>query len=178
MNASGRTWAAIAASAVLWLLAGGAHARGAACEKENERVSEMRWALVRHEVSEVDFKKALATLARCNASHDLSPRTSGQGEAEDARWGLRVAYVDAIRRAVSKKWILPENLPNTSCVVHLIVVPGGDLISVRVDEACPYDAQGRQSLEQAIWLAQPLPYKGYESIWQRTLDVSFMPERH
>lgn len=79
---------------------------------------------------------------------------------------------------VSKKWIPPENLPDAPCVVHLIVIPGGDLISVRVDEACPYDAQGRQSLEQAIWLAQPLPYKGYESIWQRTLDVSFMPERH
>lgn len=64
MEISGRQLAAVAASIVMLLLAGVVHGADVACEKENSRAEEMRWGLVRGEVSEAAFKKAITALAR------------------------------------------------------------------------------------------------------------------
>ena len=175
MRGSDLRRASFAVSTVMLLLAGTGHAGDATCRKEYEQAEKMRWAAVRLEVSKQDFMNALMELERCNASHGKSSRAGDQRVGGGATQGLQTAYIDAIRLAVSKNWVPPKNLPNASCVVHITQLPGGDLMAVKVDEACPFDTQGRKALEQAIKLAQPLPYKGYESVWQRILDVSFHP---
>ncbi|MEO6364766.1 MAG: protein TolA, partial [Luteimonas sp.] len=40
----------------------------------------------------------------------------------------------------------------------------------------PYDAIGRRSVEAAVLKAQPLPYAGFEEVFNRTLILSFDPQ--
>ena len=54
-------------------------------------------------------------------------------------------------------------------------MPGGEVIDVEVSPACPYDEQGRRSVEAAVLKAQPLPYAGFESVFSRDLSIRFRP---
>ncbi len=57
-------------------------------------------------------------------------------------------------------------------------IPGGEVIDAQVDPSCPYDEQGRRSVEAAVLKAQPLPYRGFESVFTRTLTINFRAEDH
>ena len=53
------------------------------------------------------------------------------------------------------------------------ILEGGEVVEVSFTSGCPYDEAGRRSVEAAILRAQPLPYRGYESVFQRTLNFNF-----
>jgi len=100
MEVFGRQWIAVAALIVMLLLAVVVHGADVACEKESGRAEEMRWGLLRGEISEAAFKKAITALARCNVLHDQSQRASDQAVQGRATQALRAACFDAIRRAI------------------------------------------------------------------------------
>ena len=89
---------------------------------------------------------------------------------------LQAAYVLAIQNAVERNWRRPETIPQgLRCRIEIVQIPGGDVINVNVDAACPYDALGRDSLERAVFAAAPLPYAGFESVFVRKLGLNFKP---
>jgi colicin import membrane protein len=57
-------------------------------------------------------------------------------------------------------------------------VPGGTVIDAKVDPSCPYDELGRRSIEAAVLKAQPLPYAGFEPVFNRTLKLNFQAADH
>lgn len=85
-------------------------------------------------------------------------------------------YAAAIQNAVTPNWLRPDNMPNVPCKVHIVQLPGGDVMSATVDPSCPYDDVGRRSVENAILRTKTLPYKGFESVFQRSLTITFMPQ--
>jgi colicin import membrane protein len=85
-------------------------------------------------------------------------------------------YAAAIQNAVTSNWLRPTNMPTVPCKVHIVQLPGGDVMSAKADPSCPYDEAGRRSIENAVLRAQPLPYKGFESVFQRTLTFTFKPQ--
>ena len=89
---------------------------------------------------------------------------------------LRAAYVLAIQNAVERNWIRPETIPaGQRCRIVIVQIPGGEVISADVDPTCPYDALGRDSLERAVFAASPLPYAGFEDVFERRLGLNFQP---
>lgn len=90
--------------------------------------------------------------------------------------GLLGQYLAAVQNAVTQNWLRPDNMPNVPCVVHIVQLPGGDVMSAKVDSSCPYDDAGKRSVENAVLRAQPLPYKGFESVFQRNLTFTFRPQ--
>ena len=89
---------------------------------------------------------------------------------------LRAAYVLAIRNAVERNWRRPETIPaGQRCRIVIVQIPGGEVISADVDPTCPYDALGRDSLERAVFAASPLPYAGFEDVFERRLGLNFQP---
>ena len=89
---------------------------------------------------------------------------------------LRAAYVLAIQNAVERNWRRPETIPaGQRCRIVIVQIPGGEVISADVDPSCPYDALGRDSLERAVFAASPLPYAGFESVFERRLGLNFQP---
>ena len=88
--------------------------------------------------------------------------------------GLQARYAAAIQEAVLRNWTRPENVPlGQRCRIYITQLPGGDVMSAKVDPSCPYDELGRRSVEAAVLKAKPLPYAGFQSVFQRNLILNF-----
>lgn len=99
---------------------------------------------------------------------------AGQG-GTDA--GLLAKYVAAIQQAVSNQWTRPESVPlGTRCRVIIRQLPGGNVMSAEVQPGCPMDQAGQDSLERAVLKAQPLPYRGFEAVFNRQLNFNFVAQ--
>ncbi|WP_049623130.1 cell envelope integrity protein TolA [Frateuria defendens] len=107
---------------------------------------------------------------------DLPPAAQRQTGTNGPDTGLLGQYLAAVQNAVTQNWLRPDNMPSVPCVVHITQLPGGDVMSAKVDPSCPYDEAGRRSVENAVLRAQPLPYKGFESVFQRNLTFTFRPQ--
>lgn len=113
--------------------------------------------------------------AQDNGLPDLPPAAQRQSGTNGRDTGLLGQYLAAIQNAVTQNWLRPDNMPSVPCVVHIVQIPGGDVLSAKVDASCPYDEAGRRSIENAVLRAQPLPYKGFESVFSRQVDFTFTP---
>ena len=92
----------------------------------------------------------------------------------DGDSGLAAKYAAAIQEAVRRNWRRPDNIPlGQVCRMYITQLPGGEVISVEFDPSCPYDAQGRRSVEAAVRAAEPLPYAGFEPVFNRRLNFNF-----
>ncbi len=99
-----------------------------------------------------------------------NPPAGQNGNADD----LTAKYVAAIQSAVSGQWNRPESVPlGTRCRVVIKQLPGGQVMSAEVQPGCSMDQTGQDSLERAVLKAQPLPYRGFESVFNRTLNFNF-----
>ena len=90
---------------------------------------------------------------------------------------LNAAYAKALTDAIRDNWTQPDNVSSLQvCKIVIRQIPGGEVIDAQVDPSCPYDEQGRRSVEAAVLKAQPLPYRGFESVFSRTLTINFRAE--
>ena len=90
---------------------------------------------------------------------------------------LNAAYTKALSDAIRSNWTQPDNVSSSQvCKIVIRQIPGGEVIDAQVDPSCPYDEQGRRSVEAAVLKAQPLPYRGFESVFNRTLTINFRAE--
>lgn len=88
--------------------------------------------------------------------------------------GLSARYAAAIQEAILRNWTRPENVPlGQKCVIHITQVRGGTVVKAEVAPSCPFDELGRRSVEAAVLKAQPLPYAGFESVFNRTINLNF-----
>lgn len=87
---------------------------------------------------------------------------------------LRARYVLALAQAIERAWIRPETIsPRDVCPIRIIQVEGGEVVRAEVLPGCPYDALGQRSVEAAVLRAQPLPYKGFESVFVADIKLNF-----
>lgn len=108
--------------------------------------------------------------ARAASASAASPPPGNNGV--DA--GLQARYAAALQEAILAKWTRPETVPvGARCRLTIRQLPGGEVMDVEVSSPCAYDEQGRRSIEAAVLKAQPLPYAGFESVFQRTLLLNF-----
>lgn len=116
---------------------------------------------------------AAEAAARADAAASGSPPAGNNGAAVDD--GLKARYAAAIQAAVVSKWTRPDDLAALPCRMTIKQLPGGEVMSVEISSSCPYDEAGKRSVEAAVLKAQPLPYAGFESVFQRTLTFTFRP---
>ena len=114
--------------------------------------------------------------AQDDGAPDLPAAAQRQTGNNSDNTSLRDQYLAAIQNAVTPNWLRPDNMPNVPCKVNIVQLPGGDVMSAKADPSCPYDEAGRRSIENAVLRAQPLPYKGFESVFSRTLTFTFRPQ--
>ncbi len=95
---------------------------------------------------------------------------SGAGGKDNS---LLARYQAAVTSRIHQSWLRPDQTRAVRCNLHLVQIPGGTVISATITEPCNADAQTRQSIRNAAFRASPLPYKGYEAVFARNLDVTF-----
>jgi colicin import membrane protein len=124
------------------------------------------------QLQNVQQQRAAAAAAASSAA--TSPTSSGQPGQGGTSDDLAARYAAAIQAAVSNQWIRPDSVPlGQRCRVVIRQLPGGEVIDAKVDPSCPYDEAGRRSVEAAVLRAQPLPYRGFEQVFSRTLNFTF-----
>jgi colicin import membrane protein len=110
----------------------------------------------------------------------VRPPAQAVPESDQAKTGtngkddsLEAQYVAAIQNAAINNWLRPETTQSVVCDVDIKQIPGGDLLDVHVVNPCNADPATRNTVEQAIKRAAPLPYKGYETVFRREVIFTF-----
>jgi colicin import membrane protein len=117
--------------------------------------------------------QASAAAAQPAADSSAAPPPGNNG----ADNGLLARYKVALNAAIVQNWTRPDTVPlGQTCRIAIRQIPGGTVISAKVDPSCPYDELGRRSIEAAVLKAQPLPYAGFEPVFARDLLLTFRPE--
>ncbi|MEO5963386.1 MAG: cell envelope integrity protein TolA [Thermomonas sp.] len=116
---------------------------------------------------------AAAAAAQTDASAAASPPPGNRGQ--DPSLGKQ--YAAALQEAIVRQWTRPESIEvGQRCRISIRQIPGGEVVSVEIAPSCPYDMLGRRSVEAAILKASPLPYAGFEAVFNRNLDLNFIAE--
>ena len=126
-------------------------------------------------------KEKLAQLQDLQKPKPIHPTTQPVPEAAEAKTGnngqddsLQAQYYAAIQNAVTNNWLRPDNtLAGVRCMLRIVQIPGGDVIGVEIGNPCNADPQTRNSIEQAVKRAAPLPFKGYEKEFRREINLNF-----
>lgn len=112
-----------------------------------------------------------AAEAAAQAERDAADRQAGAGGTDDS---LRARYAAALQARVIGHWLRPDHVrPGIRCAIRITQIPGGEVISANVAEPCNADELTRRSIEAAVLRAQPLPYDGFESVFERSVRFNF-----
>ncbi len=88
-------------------------------------------------------------------------------------------FAAALQAAILPNFIRPDNVPlGQRCKVVIFQLPNGEVTKAEADPSCPYDEAGRRSVEAAVFKAQPLPYAGFESVFEREIVFNFVPQEN
>ena len=94
--------------------------------------------------------------------------------AEDQRRTLLTLYVASIQSAVTRQWARPSGTPaGLQCQIKVNQIPGGGVIDVTIGTPCNASAVVRNSIINAVKKADPLPYTGFEQVFDRRLNFIF-----
>jgi colicin import membrane protein len=152
----------------------------AAKEAEAQRAAEAQKA--------AEEKKAAAAKQAADAKHAAEQRARSDREAELRRQlaeeehvdaveasPLRDRYVASLQNAIQHAWIRPPSARvGVDCMVEVTQVPGGEVTGARVTQ-CNGDAAVRQSIENAVYRASPLPDPPDPALFQRHFAFRFKP---
>ena len=84
----------------------------------------------------------------------------------------------AVQTAVQQHWLAPAAGAGFDCALDIEQADGGIVVQVSFGNDCNADAAARASLEQAVRRASPLPYAGFESVFQRRVHLVFKHSGH
>ncbi|HZP67243.1 MAG TPA: cell envelope integrity protein TolA [Rudaea sp.] len=154
--------------------------------KERDRLAELEKVKRQREELEKKLKLEKEKLAQLNdlqkqPPKPVKPTPQPVPPAEEARTGnngqdssLEAQYFAAIQNAITNNWLRPDTTPaGLHCMIDITQIPGGDLLGAHVVEPCNADPLTRNSIEQAVRRAAPLPYKGYENVFRREIKFNF-----
>ncbi len=87
---------------------------------------------------------------------------------------LQAQYFAAIQNAITNNWLRPDSTQaGLRCTIRIVQIPGGDVIGVQLSSPCNADPQTRNSIEQAVKRASPLPYERFRKRFPARLQFEF-----
>jgi colicin import membrane protein len=123
---------------------------------EKRKADEARAAAER----EAELRKSLE-----QEEHAMAVRSSGALQS----------WLGQIAARIQRAWLRPPSAkPGIDCMVYVTQVPGGTVTDVRVG-TCNGDAAVRESIESAVRRASPLPPPPDPSLFDRNLEIRFIP---
>lgn len=89
------------------------------------------------------------------------------------------AYVESVHAAIMRTWVQPPSTrPDLHCPLSIDQADGGAVVQVSFGDDCNADAATRDALERAVRNASPLPYVGFENVFQRRIHLVFKHSGH
>lgn len=159
---------------------------------EQERRAQLEQIRKEREQAEKDRLKAEAELKRVQAEQqqrDLAAQQAREeaerreriAEEERALRGtvqtddLLAQWRNAVRQAIEQQWNLPTGTPaKLQCGLRITAVKGGTVVFRTVTQPCQLPAELQQTLLDAVDAADPLPYLGFETVFQTQIQIIFV----
>lgn len=139
--------------------------------KQRKQAARERTQAEMHAQQLADARNAAVAAAESDARASTPPGNRGPDP------GLLAQYTAALQHAIARQWTRPESVQlGQRCRLEIRQLPGGEVVDVNVAGSCPFDELGRQSVERAVLKASPLPYAGFEAVFNRTLNLNFVAE--
>lgn len=89
------------------------------------------------------------------------------------------AYVEAVHAAIMRAWVQPVSASDgLHCPVDIEQEDGGHVVQASFGNDCNADAATREALQRAVRRASPLPYAGFERVFQRRIHLVFTHSGH
>jgi colicin import membrane protein len=89
------------------------------------------------------------------------------------------AYVESVHAAIMRTWVQPPSTrPDLHCPLSIDQADGGAVVQVSFGDDCNADTATRDALDRAVRKASPLPYAGFESVFQRRIHLVFKHSGH
>ncbi len=89
--------------------------------------------------------------------------------------GQKDLYEIEIQRFVTQNWMRPPTAqPGLRCKLKIVQIPGGEVISAAIAGKCNGDQATRRSILAAVERGGALPYRGYEDVFQREIEFTFI----
>ncbi len=164
--------------------AAAAHAEAAALNArraaEAQKAAEAKQAADARQAAEVkqaaDAKRAADDRAKQDREAELRRQLADEEHVSAVQSGpLRDRYITLLRNKIQNAWIKPPSAtPGVDCIVQVTQVPGGEVTVARVTQ-CNGDAAVRQSIENAVYRASPLPDPPDPALFERNLSLRFRP---
>ena len=87
---------------------------------------------------------------------------------------LRDQYVATIAAVVTDNWLRPPTAKaGLRCMVRVVQIPGGEVISSSLVGSCNGDEATRRSILAAVDRTGVLPYRGFEDVFSREIEFIF-----
>jgi len=152
-----------------------AEAKAAAAKAaEAKQASEAKQAA---DAKAADAKRAADERARQDREAELRRQMADEEHRQAVESGpLRDSYIAKLRNRIQHAWIKPPSASvGLDCLVEVTQVPGGEVTGARVTQ-CNGDAVARQSIENAVYRASPLPDPPDPALFERNFVIRFKPD--
>jgi len=104
--------------------------------------------------------------------------TKGTSQASE-RQKLMLQYQLTVISSVERQWNKPVSAnEHLLCHVKVRQIPGGGVMDATISSPCNANTIVKKSILAAIKKADPLPYKGFESVFSRTATFIFQPSEN
>jgi len=119
-------------------------------------------------------RKAEEARLKDERESDLRARLAEEEERTGAAFkGLKAQYIAIIQAHVERRWFKPPGTPaGATCMAFVTQIPGGEVVGVRFG-ACGGGEAFRQSIENAIRNASPLPPPPQPELFDREVTLAF-----
>ena len=149
-------------------------------QRRDEQAKAERETQARREKEEADkrAREQAEARRRQQAESELQAQLAAEAEANAARnSGLLDQYMLMIQSHVKRFWDRPLSArQGTECVVTVVQLPTGDVVSAKVGQ-CNGDDAVRRSIENAVIKASPLPKPPSQAVFSRTFTITFAPDK-
>lgn len=108
--------------------------------------------------------------AEARRQAELQKQLAAEQQQKDA--GVINAYTAQIRDAIQNQFNIAGLPPGLSCVLHIRMVPGGDVVSAQVVTSSGNDIFDRRA-ELAVSKASPLPVPDDPRLFETMRDINF-----
>jgi colicin import membrane protein len=149
-------------------------------EADAKRAAELKQAADAKQAAEAkqiaDAKHAADERARQDREAELRKQLADEEHRSAVESGpLRDSYIAKLRNRIQNAWIKPPSASvGLDCLVEVTQIPGGEVTGARVTQ-CNGDAAARQSIENAVYRASPLPDPPDPALFERNFVFRFKP---
>jgi colicin import membrane protein len=151
------------------------HAEDAKRVEQAKRAEEAKRAELAKQAE--DAKRAADAKAKAEREAELRRQLAEEEHVSAVEASpARAQYIARLASRIQNAWIKPPSArAGLDCIVNITQLPGGTVANAVVSQ-CNGDAAARQSIENAVYRASPLPPPPDPALFERNLVIHFHPE--